>query len=201
MGLFDKIFRRKSQGKESPQPQYINPKDILFSIPTVSNEFPPLSETSVHADFDSVIFDDDWRQNEFLNFSVLPLIEIEVEEIRKIRNDYSKKVNEQFTAFTRCHVRKTIGEPNLEIDFEELLTILEHPKIGALRVGDNYVANSFSLETANTTYYGIFKHRVVKELCISNWNDNTISEILMLTEAFNLVFINWYHGDMIRHDD
>src|SRR5712671_630105 len=121
MGLFDKIFgRTKKQDVETAQQQLLNPKDILFTIPTVSNEFPPISETPIKANFDTLIFDDDWRQNEFLNFSALPLIEIEIQEIKKIWDNYSKKVDEQFTAFTGCHVRKTIGEPKLEIDFEEL---------------------------------------------------------------------------------
>jgi hypothetical protein len=202
MGLFDKIFgRTKKQDLETAQPQLVNPKDILFTIPTLSNEFPPISKTPIKADFDTFIFDDDWRQNEFLNFSLLPLIEIEIQGIKKIWENYSKKVDEQFTAFTECHVRKTIGEPKLEIYFEELLTALEEPKIGSLKIGENFVANSFSLQTDNTTYYGTITNNVVKELCISSWNDKTTNEILKLTKAFNLVFINWYHCDIIRHGD
>src|SRR5688572_828275 len=202
MGLFDKLFgRNKKQGVETAPPQFINPKDILFTTPTVSNEFPPISETLINAEFVTFIFDDDWRQNEFLNFSALPLIEIEIEGIKKIWDNYSRKVDEQFTAFTECHVRKTIGEPKLEIDFEELLIALEQPKTGSLKIGNNFVANSFSLETRNTTYYGTLANKVVTELCISSWNDNTTSEILKLTKAFNLVFIGWYHCDIIKHDE
>ena len=201
MGLFDKIFGRTKKEVEAPRAEFLNPKDILFSIPTISNEFPPISEEPIKADFDTFIFDDDWRQNEFLNFSALPLIEIEIQGIRKIWDNYSKKVDEKFTAFTECHVRKTIGEPNLEIEFEDLLTLLDQPKIGAVKIGDNYIADNFSLQTANSTYYGTKTSSMVTQLCISSWNDSTTSEIVKLTKAFNLVFVNWYHCDIIRHDD
>jgi hypothetical protein len=128
MGLFDKIFgRTKKRQGETIQPQLLNTKDVLFTIPTVSNEFPPISETPIKADLDTFIFDDDWRQNEFPNFAALPLIEIEIQGIKNVRDNFSKKVNDQFTAFTECHVRKTTGEPRLEIAFEELSACLSNP--------------------------------------------------------------------------
>src|SRR5215211_2043926 len=114
MKLFDKIFGKlKKQDNEATQTQFVNPKDILFTIPTVSNEFPPITEETTRADFETIIFDDDWRQNEFLKFSALPLVEVEIQGVKNIWNSYSKKVDEQFTAFTECHVRNTIGEPEL----------------------------------------------------------------------------------------
>jgi len=199
MGLLNKLFGR-ANNKETKQPKFMDAKDILFTTPTVSNDFPPTTNTVKTADFNTFIFEDDWRQNEFLNFSSLPLIEIEIQGIKKIWDNDSKKIDEQFTAFTNCHVRQTIGDPNLEIRFEDLLNVLTDSRVGSLKVNDNFVLNGFSLSTGNTTFYGLVVNNVVTVLCISDWNDNTAMEILKLTKLFNLVFVNWYHCDLIRDD-
>jgi len=202
MGLFDKVFgKRKKQEDNIPKPELINTADILFTIPTVSNEFPPITDTSVTVKFDISIFDDDWRQNEFLNFSSLPLIEVEIKGIKNIWDNHSKKFEGKFTAFTKCHVRNTIGEPNLEIKLAQLSEALVKAEIGILKKNGNYVSNSFSLKTTNTDYYGIVNNGLVTQLCISQWNDNTTQEIFTLTKLFNLVFVNWYHCDILRHED
>lgn len=53
MRLFDKIFgKTKGQKEEVTQP-FVNPKDILFTIPTVSNEFPQTTDVPEKAAFDT----------------------------------------------------------------------------------------------------------------------------------------------------
>lgn len=202
MKFFNRIFgKNKRQNDKVAQPESVNINDILFTIPTLSNEFPLISQSPLKADFDTCIFDDDWRQNEFLNFSALPLIEVEIEKIKEIWHNHSRKVDEQLTAFTQCHIRGTIGTPNLQVALAELFGVLGNLEMGALKIGDFYVTDGFSLKTANTTYYGSLNDSVVTQLCISSWNDSTMTEILKLTERFNLVFVNWYHSDIIRHND
>lgn len=175
----------------------INLQDVLFTLPTISNEIPVTGDKCLYNDFEISIHEDDWRQSEFLKTSSFPLIDIEVAKIKDIWENESKKVDDKFTAFKKCHVRSTIGEPALSIDFGELRNLLRVDKIGCLRVNDGSVQNSFSLQTQNSTYYGTETAGQVDQLCIAKWNENTGSEINMITNHFNLVFINWYNCEIL----
>jgi len=175
----------------------INLQDVLFTLPTISNEIPVTGGKCLHNDFEISIHEDDWRQREFLKTSSFPLIDIEVAKIKDVWENDSKKVDDKFTAFTKCHVRSTIGEPALSIDFGELKKLLNVKKIGCLKINDDFVLNSFSLQTQDTTYYGTQTNGQVDQLCIANWNEKTGSEIRRITNHFTLVFVNWYDCEIL----
>lgn len=200
MGLFDKIFgRTKKTEKQTENVVTINPNDIWFTTPTISNEFPQLTERTKETEFDIFIHEDDYRQNEFLNQSSLPRIEEEFIRIKDILTYHSKKSGE-YTLFKNCHVRKTIGSPNLEINFKELKSFLKCNSVGQVIINGNILTNGFAIQTDNTTYFGVLNNDRVIELNIAQWNDNTTNEILEINKAFNLVFVNWYHCNLIKHD-
>ncbi|MBS0646798.1 MAG: hypothetical protein JSR97_09465 [Verrucomicrobia bacterium] len=177
----------------------MNPNDIWFTTPTISNEFPQLTEKIKETEFDISIHEDDYRQNEFLNQSSLPKIEEEFNGIKDIWTNHSKK-SDEYTLFKNCHVRKTIGSPNLTIDFNELKSLLNCDSVGQVIINGNILTNGFAIKTGNTTYFGALSDNTVIELCISQWNDNITKEILGIDKAFNLLFVNWYHCDLIKND-
>ena len=178
----------------------INLQDVLFTLPTISNEIPMTVDKCSYNDFEVQIHEDDWRQNEFLKTSSFPLIDMEVSKIKDVWENESKKLDDKLTAFKKCHVRSTIGEPVLSIDFGEVRKILNTNQIGCLKINDRFVQNSFALQTQNTTYYGVLVDGQVDHLGISKWNENTVSEITAITRYFNLVFINWYNCEIITND-
>ncbi len=104
---------------ETEKVELMNPNDIWFTTPTISNGFPLTVATTKQTDFDINIHEDDYRQNEFLNFSSESLIDKEFIGIRNILENHSKK-NEDYTLFKTCHVREVIDAPNLKINFNEL---------------------------------------------------------------------------------
>lgn len=200
MGLFDKIFgRTKKTEQQTEKVEMMNPNDIWFTTPTISNEFPQLTEKLNETEFDIYIHEDDYRQNEFLNQNSLPKIEEEFNGIKDIWNSHSKK-SDEYTLFKHCHVRKIIGSPNLTINFNKLKSILNCQSVGQVVINGKSLVNGFSIKTENTTYFGLLNGDNVFELCIVNWNDNTKSEILEINKTFNLVFVNWYHCDLIKND-
>jgi hypothetical protein len=200
MGLFDKIFgRRKKTEQETGKVLTMNPKDIWFTAPTISNEYPQTIEKSTETEYDIFIHEDDYRQNEFLNLSSLPQIQEEFNGIKEIWTNHSRK-NGEYTLFKTCHVRRTIGFPDLKISFKELKTLLKCNSVGQVIINGDILANGFAIKTDNTTYFGTVNDDTVTELCIAQWNDNTTSEILEIDETFNLVFVNWYHCDLIKND-
>ena len=177
----------------------MNPNDIWFSLPTISNEFPQLIEITTQTDFDIHIHEDDYRQSEFLNVSSLAIIEQEFVGIKDIWENQSKK-SDDYTLFKTCFVRKNIGEPNLTISFKKLKDLLQNNSIGQVIVNDNVLKNGFSIKTENTTFFGTLIADTVTELCISQWNENSVAEILEINKAFNLLFVNWFNCDLIKND-
>jgi hypothetical protein len=198
MGLFDKIFGLTKK-EETKKVEMMNPNDIWFTIPTISNEFPQTESKTRVTKFDILIHEDDYRQNEFLNKSSFPKIEEEFNGIRDIWSNHSKK-SEEYTLFKNCHVRKIIGLPNLIINFNKLKSILKCNSIGQVVINGEILSNGFAIKTENTTYFGTLSDDKAIELCIALWNENTISEILIINKEFNLLFVNWYHCDVIKND-
>ena len=111
----------------------MNPKDICFTLPTISNEYPLTVAMPTQTEYDIQIHEDDYRQNEFLNMSAWPLIEKEFIGIRDIWEHHSKQSNEN-TLFKKCHVRNIIGSPNLAINFSKLKTVLNCNSVGQVLI-------------------------------------------------------------------
>jgi hypothetical protein len=200
MGLFDKIFGRGKKTEQAIENVVtMNPNDIWFTTPTISNEFPQLMPKTKETEFDIFIHEDDYRQNEFLNLSSLPKIEEEFNGIKEICAKHSKK-NDEYTLFKNCHVRKTIGSPNLKVNFSELKALLNCNSVGQVIINGNVLTNGFAIKTDNTTYFGTLNDDTVIELCIAQWNDNTTNEILNIDKAFDLLFVNWYHCYLIKNE-
>lgn len=64
MGLFDKIFGRTKKTEQlTEKVEMMNPNDIWFTTPSISNEFPQLTEKINESEFDIFIHEDDYRQN------------------------------------------------------------------------------------------------------------------------------------------
>jgi len=183
----------------------INTSDVVFSIPTISNEFPVFSDTALFNDFEVSINDDDLRQYEFLNRSALPLIEIEVEKINDILENYSQPLGENGTVFTKCHARDIIGEPELNINFNDLKDVLGVSAVGKITIYgyDGFVLNNIVLITSNTTFYGTLNSQTntVTQLGISSSSENTINEIENIIAKFELVFVNWCQCEIITDND
>jgi len=181
--------------------ELMNPKDILFSLPTISDEIASTVPKALFNDFEYQILEDDWRQNEFLNKASINLINQEIEEIKKIWKN-GKIEDASFNAFKNCHVRSLIGFPNLNIDFENLKSLLKIKKIGSLKFikQKEFVENAFVFKTEKTTYYGIVANHIVTQLCIGEFSDETIEEINQITNEFNLLFVGWYNYEIIGND-
>lgn len=177
----------------------MNPNNIWFSLPTISNEFPQLIEMTKETDFDIHIHEDDYRQREFLNIRSLPVVEQEFVGIKDIWENQSKK-RDDYTLFKTCFVRENIGAPNLTIPFQKLQNILHNNRIGQVIINNNVLKNGFSIKTDKTTFFGTLIADTVTELCILQWNENSVSEILEIDKAFNLLFVNWYNCDLIKND-
>ena len=75
MGLFNKLFGKlKKAEQETQKVEMMSQNEMWFITPTISNEFPQTIVKTKKTDFDIVILEDAYRQNEFLNVSSLAQI-------------------------------------------------------------------------------------------------------------------------------
>jgi len=175
----------------------VDPSKILFTVPTISNEFPQFTPRSRYNAFETLIREDDWRQNEFVKKRSSELVELEFKKIKDIWSNESMEVDEQFTAFKKCHVRNMIGEPKLSIPLNEIQAELGTSKIGSLKINTEFVANGFSMQTENTCFYGIISNDLIAVLGVSQFNEGSVYEFKRLIDRFGLIFVNWSHAQLV----
>ena len=171
----------------------VNPESILFSMSTICNTIPEVSDTKLFESGLCVLRDDDWRQHEFLNPSDKPLIDYEVKEILEILRLNEVEVDGDMRAFDKMHVRQKIANPNLQIDFEKLKTLLTVIDTGNIKLEgeEGFIENGFYLKTANSIFYGILENNLVTSFCVGLFSENTKSEINLLKKEFNLLCMDW----------
>ena len=191
------FMRTKSLILKMRKIETVNVDDLWFSLPTISNENPQTSASVNETEFDISIHEDDYRQDEFLNKTSIPLIEQEFDEIKNVLENFSKK-SDKYMLFKNCYARKIIGEPSLMICFSELLNLFKISDFGTVKINNETLVDSFAFKTKNTTFYGTKNDDIVTQLCISEWNENTINEILTINSRYNLVFVNWCNVSIIN---
>ena len=174
----------------------IKPKKLLFSLPSISAELPEITASNNYAGKALSIKEDDWRQHEFLNKSAASLIKVECDKIESVRQDFSKKLNDTFTAYTQCHIRNTIGAPKLAIKLIELSKVLGSKEITGLKFAgtDSFVLNGFSITTTNAIFFGLEEGGLVSTLCVRNLSNDTIDDVQTVLEQFDLVSVDWCAG-------
>jgi len=171
----------------------VDPQTILFSVPTICNTIPEVSDTKLFQTGLCVLQDDDWRQHEFLKVSDKPLIDFEIKKILYTQFKHRKSGDDEIPTFDKIHVREKIENPNLQIDFEKLKSLLTVIEIGNIKLeGENgFIKNGFYLKTANSIFYGILENSLVTTFCVGMSSETTKGEIGLLKKEFNLLCLNW----------
>jgi hypothetical protein len=144
--------------KETSTVATVNPKDVLFTTPTLNDALPKASDDPAPADSCYEMHEDNWRQFEFVSPSFADEIAAEVAAIDKIWKEESVPLQGMGTAFRRVHVRKRIPKP-LAIplspaDFEKLLGSLASPM--TLTGYDKTLRDVRAARLTNVIIYGAF---------------------------------------------
>ena len=179
--------------------EYINPQDVRYTLPTISDKLPEMDKTGLFAASEVSIFEDDWRQNEFLPSAARPLVAQEAAAIQRVWTEYGNLSEDGFQSFQQLHVREDIGEPGLSLDFAKLQAVLGASLPGSLKFHDQpgFVRNGFALQTATATYYGLLEGTTVTHLCMAQVEEDALAEVQAVNQAFDLVFVVWYHAQVV----
>jgi hypothetical protein len=167
--------------------------DTWFTLPTVSDERPIMTNLPVYPDFTVTLTGNDWRQAEFINIEKLCAVGEEVDEIKDIRINHSKGTADGLRSFFRLHVRRRIGTADLFIPLFELKALLRSHTVGSIAFESHpgFVKNGFALSTPSGCYYGLEENGVVKSLALHDSGETAEREVRRLVRSFNLIFVNW----------
>jgi len=175
----------------------LDPNNLLYTIPTIANELPEKTDTSPYSDFVYSMHEDDWRQNEFLQQSARTLIDIELQKIKEIKTYHQKEVGDAMVAFASCHVRDSIGMPDLKVALADLQAKLGPSTMGGLKISGQYAEDGFALKTEATTYFGTIENGTITQLCIGEFSEASPNEFRKIIDSFQLVLVGWVNCQVI----
>jgi hypothetical protein len=86
----------------------VDPRSIVFSMPTLADDLPPLEEGAVREGRRLLeLHEDDWRQIEFFSAGAEPRVSETLHHVRKVLDEERTESG----AFERLHVRTGLGPP------------------------------------------------------------------------------------------
>jgi hypothetical protein len=164
--------------------EYMDPTKILFSLPTLENVLPPMSDGDATGAL--VLHEDHWRQRELVSSRFEPEIAAELAEIRKVHAE------RKGAGFARLHVRERIPEPlhgvTMTIDdvARAVGTAVRCPVTFERHAG--IVRGGFAFVREGLAIYGREDNGVVRALAIA---DGDSAPLAALARQHRLVIVDW----------
>ena len=186
--------------------EYMNPNDILMTIPTIENTLPSTTEEEI-ADFNLEIMEDDWRQIELISKEFLPQIDQELESINSIFENDTSDMGEGMIAFRNLHVRNLIPSPiKSSITKSAFLESFSNSLEGTLSFMQyGRVKDGLYIETNSFRFYGTETNGKLD--CIGFYGMNNFDQIETFKKelkAFmsknNLVLVDWFPRLVVEAD-
>lgn len=186
---------------------YANSNDILYSIPTLSNEavnptnIEYMEEKKIEKDLVMYINPDDWKQVELIPKSKITLLNSEIEKINEV---YKEKITSGFkNVYLRLPFPDPIIDLHLTIDIIEQNFKIKSKKYIAFPEPNKIISNGFYWELQeNSGLYGIFNNNnEVQFVGIKNnyGNDHEPnSDIINFCNNYDLLVIDWVRMSMFK---
>lgn len=146
----------------------MSPKDILFSLPTICDRVPE-PDPALVSDFLFQMHEDDWRQIEFVDASLAPVVAEQRRLIREVVDHHSRRgADGRPFAFETLHVRTEPVDPLPRgITVRRLVEVMDADTAyaGVGFPGRPYaVPRSFAFGSGSLVCYGLVEDGLVKVL-------------------------------------
>jgi hypothetical protein len=178
----------------------VDPSEILFSLPTITNDaLPPVAPGSSKLNQDVIeIHEDDWRQIEWISATASELISSELEAIREIYEYHRDSVG-----FRKLHLRQAIPAPlaDRQLRLDDLLEALGPRATRLAGLAYRGVAgiaeSSFAIRLISSIeLYGFAPLGQIQILCFANTRTNNapqpdIENLARFAAAHDLIFVDW----------
>jgi hypothetical protein len=187
-----------------------DPKPILFSLPTINDFLPAVSDSISRRDQDLTIHEDDWRQFEALSQEYDEAISAELADIRRIYDEKSEQAGE-YLLFTEIHVRKRIPIPFQRPlnwnDFILACGVSETVVVNLSFSGSqDVIGGGFAIQVGGINFYGIRDSHGIRTLCLipihrPNLMHERAHQISEYLYGEGLVLIHWPSIRVLRGKD
>lgn len=168
----------------------VDPRELLFSLPTLENTLPPLEDGEVeHA---LVLHEDDWRQRELVASRFEPEAAAELAEIRAVHAE------RKGAGFPRLHVREHIPEPlaGVELTAVDVQRALGEIARRPLGIGAGVVPGGFAFVGDDAAIYGREVDGRVVVLAASA--PEQLARLTALAIEHDLLIVDWCRAMMQR---
>jgi hypothetical protein len=185
--------------------QYIDPKEVLMTLPTISDSLPPIGKVPFIKESYFNMHEDDWRQCEFIAPSHNGAIENEFTQIRTIYEKHSVPLSgSSINAFKQLHVRKLenpLAERSDVLRYDDLAALLG--TAGSLTFSTSsgkpygFVTNGFSFAVGKSVFYGnVINGNVVQSLGVRNPEEaKELCEVLK--QRYSLLLVDWINAQLL----
>ncbi|GCE31182.1 hypothetical protein KDA_66660 [Dictyobacter alpinus] len=186
-------------------------KDILFTLPTLCDEIPPvLAGSTKQGKHICELHEDDWRQIEFISIAQQDAIDDEFTKIRDIYQKFSVS-NGQFFVFKHIHVRQPIDVLLPEGILLDQLTDFFAPMLSrydgiAYQGSDGLIEGGFAFSVATHLFYGQHVDGMVKMLGIKvgasvpTKKEDIVYALQHFMTTYRLYLVDWCSLQIIPAD-
>jgi hypothetical protein len=150
---------------------YVQAKDILYTLPTINKEAPPIAEGSSKLDKQVLeLHEDEWRQIELLSPTYQDDVIAHLKEIARIHNE-QRVFNGVFVAFKEIYIREGISNPlKKKIKLSEVYSVLPPQAVQYDALAYENVAGliegGFAFRIDTLDFYGQQMDGIVNTLCL-----------------------------------
>ena len=169
------------------QIKHVDPRTILFSLPTLENALPPMQDGD---GCDALrIHEDDWRQVELVAARFEPEIAAEFAAIREVHAE------REGIGYRRLHVRERIPEPLAGVALTRDAVSKGARRQLAFDESPGVVAGGFAFDLADGALYGREEARRV--VVVGAWC--AAPEVLAdIARPHKLIIVDWCSARMLR---
>jgi hypothetical protein len=184
------------------EPFLVDPKTVLMTLPTISNELAAISAGSTKLNRNVLeMHEDDWRQSEFTHDSLRAEVDSELRAIRAIYDHHRVGIG-----FDEIHVRKNVPTPLAlsQPSFAQLVEALgaDAKPFDGIAFLDyaGVVADGFAFRLCdNVALYGLAPGGITTVLAIhgnsSNLPSGLSDRLTRFTMHHGLQFVDWVRAE------
>ena len=184
--------------------QWMDPRKILFSLPTIYDTQPALDPPRADAPVTCQLHEDDWRQIEFVSASDRAAVEREIAGVREFQQAHKKEFG-----WDEIFVRKE--RPDALAPRHIALDSLVKALAGAATLEPLFmetagrpaqVRGGFAIPLAGSVFaYGQTSNGELVSLCLSRLPEGVaqtpLRSLLAFAAAHQLLLVDWYRQDWI----
>jgi hypothetical protein len=181
--------------------QSMDPREILFSLPTIYDTQPALDPPPADSTVRFHLHEDDWRQVEFVSASDRAAIEREIAEVRAFKHAHAKGPGWD-SIFVRKERPDALGPRHIPLDslakaFAGASTL--EPLFMEAAGRPAQVRGGFAIPLTDSAFaYGQAWNGELVSLCLSRPPDDdraALRPLLAFASAHDLLLVNWYRTE------